>query len=103
MMGPYISIYYGCFYPIVDFYGHDVHISFFLVVFIQWLIFMVMMGPDIDRYWTMSQEPSGVEAVLVLHINNCPQRHRRNDRGGRCARHGKNDWLKGEIRCLFGT
>ena len=74
MMGPY-TIFFGCFYPMVDFYGHD--------------------G---SRYWTMSQEPSGVEAVLVLHINNCPQRHRRNDRGGRCARHGKNDWLKGEIR-----
>ena len=34
---------------------------------------------------------SDVEAVLVLHINNCPQRHRRDDRGGRCARHGRND------------
>mmetsp|Transcript_58757 Transcript_58757/g.128640 ORF Transcript_58757/g.128640 Transcript_58757/m.128640 type:complete len:247 (-) Transcript_58757:11-751(-) len=43
-------------------------------------------------------EVADVEAVLVLHINNCPQRHRRNDRGGRCARHGKNDWLKDEIR-----
>ena len=39
---------------------------------------------------------SDVEAVLVLHINNCPQRHRRDDRGGRCARHGKKEWLKGE-------